>query len=154
MQKANCLIIDDEPLARKLMAAYCAKIPQLEVVGQAASAMDAQFVLHQKQVDIMLLDIQMPDLTGPDFLRSITQPPLVIFTTAYSEYALQVLNWMRWIISSSPSPSTVFLKPSVKLCVCFNFNRRKPMPNHRQASKKRFRPMLMIPKEGKDNTSL
>ena len=85
----NCLIIDDEPLARRLLATLCEKIPQLNVIAQCANAIEAQTNMQRHHIDLLLLDIQMPDLTGLQFLQSIPNPPLTIFTTAYSEYALQ-----------------------------------------------------------------
>ena len=85
----QCLIVDDEPLARKLIANYVEKIPNLRIAAQCANAMEAQSCLQNNDIDILFLDIQMPDLSGIDFLKSIPQKPLTIFTTAYSEYALQ-----------------------------------------------------------------
>lgn len=85
----NILIVDDEPLARKLLSEHAAKLPQLRVVGQCQTAIDAQSVLRQQAVDILLLDIQMPDLTGVEFLRTLSPRPLTIFTTAYTEYAVE-----------------------------------------------------------------
>ncbi len=100
--KVNCLIVDDEPLARKLLAAYVEKIPQLQLIGQCANALEAQLFLEENEqpVDLLLLDIQMPDLTGLDFLKSIPKQPLTIFTTAYSEYALQgfELNALDYLV--------------------------------------------------------
>jgi len=85
----QCVIIDDEPLAITLIEAHIAKIPNLEVVATCNNAMEGFEVLKSKQVDLIFLDIQMPMLTGIEFLRSLSHPPKVILTTAYREYAVE-----------------------------------------------------------------
>ena len=87
--KVRCIIIDDEPLAIALIAAHISKIPNLEVVATSNNALDGFEVLKSKQVDLIFLDIQMPLLTGIEFLKSLSNPPKVIFTTAYREYAVE-----------------------------------------------------------------
>jgi len=87
--KINCIIVDDEQLARQLIKRYVDKLPHLEVVAICKNSMEAMNELRTKKVDLMFLDIQMPDLTGVEFLKSINQKPAVIFTTAYKEYALE-----------------------------------------------------------------
>jgi len=89
MNKIKCLIVDDEELARKLVENYIQRLPYLEVVAKCADPLEAMQVLQEKEVDLMFLDIQMPELTGIEFLKTLTQKPLVIFTTAYKEYALE-----------------------------------------------------------------
>lgn len=81
------LIIDDEPLAQEVLQTYLQKIPGLEVAATCGNALEAFGVLNSRQVDLMLLDINMPEITGMAFLRSLKNPPPVIFTTAYSEFA-------------------------------------------------------------------
>lgn len=83
------LIVDDEFHARKLLSEYTSKLPFLELIGTAANVFEAMNVLQRERVDIMLLDIQMPEITGLEFARSLNNPPAVIFTTAYSEYAVE-----------------------------------------------------------------
>ncbi|HET6252545.1 MAG TPA: LytTR family DNA-binding domain-containing protein [Puia sp.] len=85
----RCVIIDDEPLAVELIASYCAQVPQLTVVATCASAVEASRVLRHQQVDLLFLDIKMPQLPGTDFLRSLLDPPKVILVTAYREYAFE-----------------------------------------------------------------
>lgn len=85
----TCIAIDDEPLALKQMVAYIEKTPFLELSGQFESALEAIPFLQDNDVDLMFLDINMPDLSGIDFIKSQNNPPKVIFTTAYSEYALE-----------------------------------------------------------------
>ena len=87
--KMKCLIIDDEPLASELLASYVAKVPYLELAGICANAVDAFSVLQQKPVDLLLLDIEMPKLTGFDLLRTLPEKPAVIITTAHREFALE-----------------------------------------------------------------
>ena len=82
------LAIDDEPLALKQLATYIRKVPFLELVAECQSAIDAQKILEQDVIDVMFIDINMPDLNGLDFVRTLVAPPLVVFTTAYSEYAI------------------------------------------------------------------
>ncbi len=84
----KCLAIDDEPLALRQLAAYLGRIPYFEVVGSCMSASEAAAVLSSQAVDVMFLDINMPDLNGLDFVRSLANPPMVVFTTAYQKYAI------------------------------------------------------------------
>lgn len=85
----NCLIVDDEHLARKLLSAYITKIPELTLAGECENAVQALSLLQQQKIDLMFLDIQMPDLTGVELLKTLKHKPLVIFVTAYAEYALE-----------------------------------------------------------------
>ena len=84
----RCIAIDDEPLALAQISSYINKVPYLELVGRCRDAAEALKVLRQTQVDLMFVDINMPDLNGLDFVRSLEEPPKVIFTTAYSHYAV------------------------------------------------------------------
>ena len=84
----NVIIVDDEPLAQDVLETYIQKFPNLNLVAKCDNAIAANQVLKEHDIDLMFLDIQMPQLTGTDFLRSLTHPPKVIFTTAYSNYAL------------------------------------------------------------------
>ena len=87
--KNRCLIVDDEPLARQLMMDHVSKLDDFELVGVCSNAMEALTALHNHKVDLMFLDIQMPQINGIDFLKTLKNPPKVIFTTAYREYALE-----------------------------------------------------------------
>jgi two-component system, LytTR family, response regulator len=89
MMPLQTLIVDDEKPAVELLLAYAAKIPELEVVATAHSAISAKAILQEKPVDLLFLDIQMPDLTGLQLLRMLKNPPAVVLTTAYSEFALE-----------------------------------------------------------------
>jgi DNA-binding LytR/AlgR family response regulator len=85
----NCLVVDDEPIAREGIMEYIRQIEYLNPVGQCKSAMEAAGMLQKQSVDLLFIDIQMPKLTGIEFVKALANPPLVIFTTAYSEYALE-----------------------------------------------------------------
>ena len=85
----RCLAIDDEPLALQQLVAYVHKVPYLELAAQCQSALEARQFLEHDTVDAIFCDINMPDLNGMDFIKSLAVPPLVVFTTAYSEYAVE-----------------------------------------------------------------
>jgi two-component system LytT family response regulator len=84
----RCLVIDDEPLAQEIMENYINRHPALQLAGKCSSAIEAFQLLHNQPVDLMFLDIKMPGISGLDFIRSLKTPPAVIFTTAFSEYAV------------------------------------------------------------------
>ncbi len=85
----NCMVVDDEPIARDILTGYIANTPGLRLVKSCINATEAYEGLHQHAVDLIFLDIQMPVITGVDFLRSLRNPPFVIFTTAYEQYAVE-----------------------------------------------------------------
>lgn len=87
--KIDCIIVDDEPLAIKLLENHISKIEELRLVGTAGNALEAYKLTKSKPVDLIFLDIQMPDLTGIDFLKSLKNRPKTIFTTAYREFAVE-----------------------------------------------------------------
>jgi two-component system, LytTR family, response regulator len=87
--KTRCLIVDDEPLARKLLQSHIGQLDQLELAGQCPNAIKASEMLRTMEVDLLFLDIKMPQLSGIDFLKTLKKAPAVIFTTAYREYALE-----------------------------------------------------------------
>lgn len=82
------LIVDDEPLAHDIIEAYVDKIPDMEIVGKCDNAIEANELIQKGEVDLVFLDIQMPEMTGIQLVRSLTNPPKVVFTTAYAEYAV------------------------------------------------------------------
>ncbi|MCD4768825.1 MAG: response regulator [Bacteroidales bacterium] len=85
----SCLIVDDEVLAQDVIERYISNIPTLKLLGKCDNAVEAISFLHNNRVDLMFLDLNMPELSGLDMLRTLTNPPKVILTTAYSEYALE-----------------------------------------------------------------
>jgi DNA-binding LytR/AlgR family response regulator len=88
-QKIKCIIVDDEPLAQQVLETYIQRIGTLELIAKCENAMEAYEVLHHEKIDVMLLDIQMPVITGVEFLRTLQNPPAVIFTTAYTDFAME-----------------------------------------------------------------
>jgi DNA-binding LytR/AlgR family response regulator len=88
-KKINCLIVDDEPPAMLLMEKYINAVPLLHLAGKCVNAVDAMSVLQQRPVDLIFLDIQMPQILGTDFIRTLVNPPKVVFTTAYRKFALE-----------------------------------------------------------------
>jgi DNA-binding LytR/AlgR family response regulator len=110
----NCLVVDDEPIARKGMLEHIKQIEFLNCIAECRSAVEATQWLQNKKIELLFLDIQMPKLTGIDFVKNLQHPPLVIFTTAYPEYAvegyeLDILDYLLKPISFSR-----FYKASVK----------------------------------------
>lgn len=89
MKKIKCIVVDDEALARKLLKNYIDQIPYLELIALCKNPMEAMSILQSETIDVMFLDIQMPQITGISFLKSLNQKPLVVFTTAYEKYALE-----------------------------------------------------------------
>lgn len=85
----KAIIVDDEPLAQDILETYIEQLPNIELVCKCSNAIEANEVLKSEQVDIMFLDIQMPQITGIDFVKSLQNPPIIIFTTAYSDYAVE-----------------------------------------------------------------
>lgn len=90
--KYNCLIVDDEPLAQDVLESHLQQLPELHLLAKCNNAAQALEMVKNEQVDIMFLDIQMPGITGLEFLKSLKDPPAVIFTTAYAEHALEGFN--------------------------------------------------------------
>lgn len=106
----RCLIVDDEPPAREIIRRYIQEVPTLELAGECANALQAFALLQQQQVDLLFLDIRMPQINGNDFLKTLKNPPKVIFTTAYTEYALEgyELDVVDYLMK--PIPFDRFLK--------------------------------------------
>jgi two-component system LytT family response regulator len=92
MNKINCLIVDDEPIARDIIKNYCGQLPYLHVIASTGNALEAKTFLFQQKVEILFLDINMPVIDGVTFLKTLKNPPQVIFTTAYKEYALDAFE--------------------------------------------------------------
>lgn len=82
-------IIDDEPIAHRIIEGYCAELPHLQKIGNAYNAFDASVIVAQQEVDLIFLDINIPKMTGLEWLKTLRQPPKIIVTTAYKEYALE-----------------------------------------------------------------
>jgi DNA-binding LytR/AlgR family response regulator len=100
MEKYNCIIVEDEPLAAEVLQRYISEVPFLELEQQCANAMDTMEVLNKKQIDLIFLDIHLPKMKGLDFIRTLKNPPKVIVTTAYRDYAVQAfeLNAIDYLV--------------------------------------------------------
>lgn len=85
----NVLIVDDEPLALDVLETYISQMPELRLVKRCSNALEANEALKSHKIDLMFLDIQMPQLTGIDFVKTLSDPPMIVFTTAYPNYAIQ-----------------------------------------------------------------
>lgn len=120
----NVIIVDDEPLAQDVLETYIQKIPDLNLVQKCNNALEANEALRSNDIDLMFLDIQMPQLTGTDFLRSLANPPVVIFTTAYSNYAVDgfELNALDYLLK--PISLERFLKAANKAIEQIELQRR------------------------------
>ena len=110
----NCVAVDDEPLALDIIKAYCAKVPFLNLTNTFSNAFDTLEYLRHNSVDLMFLDIQMEELTGIQLLNSLRNKPLVIFTTAYDQYALQGFDLDVLDYLLKPIPFERFVKGANK----------------------------------------
>ena len=110
MNALSCLIVDDEELARTLLEDYVNRLPYLNLIGKCSNPIEALQLLQHQSVDLIFLDIQMPEMIGTDFLKSLSHKPMVVFTTAYAEYALEgyELNVVDYLLK--PYPFERFLK--------------------------------------------
>ncbi|NJO86865.1 MAG: response regulator transcription factor [Lewinella sp.] len=106
----KAIIVDDEPLAQDILETYLEKFPGISLVAKCNNAFEANTALQQYDVDLMFLDIQMPQLTGTEFLRGLKDPPITIFTTAFSNYAIDgfELNALDYLVK--PISSERFLQ--------------------------------------------
>jgi DNA-binding LytR/AlgR family response regulator len=112
--KLRCLVVDDEPVARQGMVEYIRETDFLQLQAEASNAVEAAAKLAEGNIDLILLDIQMPGMTGLEFLRTLKNPPMVIITTAFSEFALEgfELDVMDYLVKPIPYPR--FLKAVTK----------------------------------------
>jgi DNA-binding LytR/AlgR family response regulator len=92
VKEYNCLIVDDEPPAREVLRRYIAEVPMLNLVGECGNALQALTTIKQQQVDLLFLDIQMPQITGLDLIGTLTHSPKIVLTTAFEQYAVQAFN--------------------------------------------------------------
>lgn len=125
--KISCLVIDDEPVARKGLALYVEQTPFLKLAGTCKNALEATAFVHKEAVDLLFLDIQMPELSGIEFLKSLEQPPTVIFTTAYRDYAIEgfELNALDYLVK--PISFQRFLKAANKALTHFELLQQQNM---------------------------
>ncbi len=124
----NVIIVDDEPLAQDVLETYIEKIPELKLIQKCSNAFEANEALKNNAIDLMFLDIQMPQLTGIDFLKTLKKPPLVVFTTAYSNYAIEgfELNALDYLLK--PISMERFLKAVNKAMDQLDLQQRDKAP--------------------------
>ncbi len=113
--KIKCIAIDDEPLAVKKLASYIEKIPFLELVAECRSAFEAISVIKNKSIQLIFIDINMPDLNGMEFVKSLADKPHIVFTTAYSEFAQEAFQVDAVDYLLKPISFTNFLKAANKV---------------------------------------
>ncbi|QKG79867.1 LytR/AlgR family response regulator transcription factor [Tenuifilum thalassicum] len=121
----RCIAIDDEPLALKQIESYIDKTPFLEKIAVCDSALNALTVLKEEDVDLMFVDINMPDLNGMDFVKTLENPPRIIFTTAYSEYAVEGFKVDALDYLLKPISYSDFLKSANKAKAYFEMTSKK-----------------------------
>ena len=122
----RCIAIDDEPLALRQITGYIRKTPFLELAGECESALQAMQVLGNTSVDLMYVDINMPDLSGMDFVKTLENPPGIVFITAYSEYALEGFRVDAIDYLLKPISYNDFLKSANKVRTWFEKQQVKP----------------------------
>lgn len=120
--KIKCIAIDDEPLALEQIGSYVQKTPFLELIATCKNAYEALDVLKEKEVDLMFIDIDMPDISGLDLVKSLVKKPQIIFTTAYSEYAFEGFQVDAIDYLLKPINYAAFLKAANKSKIWFEAN--------------------------------
>lgn len=137
-------IVDDEPLAREVLLAYVRQMEHLELVGTCKNAFELLALINQKKVDLVLLDIDIPEINGIDFIRSLKNPPLVIFTTAYPQFALESyeLNAIDYLVK--PISLERFIKAIQKVPSSGATQNQLPAENETQTDR-----LLFVRSEGK-----
>jgi DNA-binding LytR/AlgR family response regulator len=123
----KCIAVDDEPLALEIIEDFVKKVPFLTLAGKFENAANALRFLQDEQVDLVFLDIKMPDISGIEFLKSLKYPPLVVFTTAYGEYALDGFDLDVVDYLLKPVPFDRFLKAASKANEYLLANQQKTM---------------------------
>lgn len=115
MKTIHCIVVDDEPLARELIGAYVAKLPHWQLRSACRSVADAYEALYQNKIDVIFLDINMPGVNGIDFLTTLKNPPLVVFTTAYAEHAAKAFDLHAVDYLVKPITETRFMEAIEKV---------------------------------------
>src|ERR1700761_2094913 len=122
------IAIDDEPIALDIVKTLASKIGFLEIVGLYTDAFEAMKAIQREKIDLIFLDIKMPDISGIEFIRSIPHPPMVIFTTAYSEHAVQSFELDAIDYLLKPFSQSRFLKACNKAYELYELKRRSMPP--------------------------
>jgi two-component SAPR family response regulator len=124
----NVIIVDDEPLALDVLETYISRMPELNLIARCNNAFEANDVLKNNDIDLMFLDIQMPQLTGIEFLKTLSKPPMVIFTTAYPNYAVEgfELNALDYLLK--PISMDRFMKSVNKATEKYELHNKEAAP--------------------------
>src|SRR5688572_1867359 len=130
----NTLIIDDEPLALDVLETYISKMPELNLIARCSNALEANELIRKHAIDLIFLDIQMPQISGVEFIKALEKPPLFIFTTAYSNYALEgfELNAIDYLLK--PISIDRFMKAVNKALEQFELRRKEDSGEAGQAA--------------------
>ena len=133
----NCIIVDDEILAQQVLEEYIKTIPFIKLIGKCSNAFEAYEMLRTQKVDLIFLDIRMPNVSGIDFIKTLDQKPLFIFATAAAEHAVEAFNLNAIDYLLKPFPFERFLKAVNKAYEIYNFRNEKKgqqieMPDHRR----------------------
>lgn len=123
--KLRTLIIDDEPIALEKLRSYVGKVPFLEIVGACKSGLEAIDIISREVVDVVFTDINMPDMSGMDFISSLTNPPLVVFITAYADYAIDSYRLSAIDYLLKPYGFADFQRAANKVLEQYNFRCRQ-----------------------------
>ena len=134
----RCIVIDDEPLALELLEDFVSKIPNLKLVACCSNAIEAVSVLQNEKVDLIFLDIEMPEFTGIEFIKSLDIKPLFIFTTAYSHYAIEGFNLNAVDYLVKPIPFHRFLKAVNRAQELFLLRKGESSPSVKTLSSPNF----------------
>lgn len=128
--KMTAIAIDDEPVALSVIQAHAAKVPFLEIKGVFTNAFEAMELLRREKIDLLFLDIKMPDISGLDFLSSLHEPPMTIFTTAYSEHAVKSFELDAIDYLLKPFSLARFLKACNKAHSLLQLKQERPQGNN------------------------
>ena len=123
--KLRTLIIDDEPIALEKLRSYVAKVPFMELVGVCRNGIEATDIVSREHIDVVFTDINMPDMSGMDFIASLTNPPLVIFITAYADYAVESYKFSAVDYLLKPYGFADFQRAANKALELFNLRSSK-----------------------------
>ena len=130
----NVIIVDDEPLALDVLETYIERMPNLNLIARCNNAFEANEALKNNEIDLMFLDIQMPQLTGIEFLKTLVKPPMVIFTTAYQQYAIEgfELNALDYLLK--PISMDRFMKSVNKANEQYDLHHKEAAPAPQKAA--------------------
>lgn len=150
----KCVIIDDEPLAVDLIKEFVSKIESLELINTFNNVIDAIAMINTSNIDLIFLDIEMPHFSGIDFLNAIDKKPLIIFTTAYSDYAVEGFNLGAVDYLVKPIPFHRFLKSVMRAQHLFNSQNLISTPNSQKVVAPEIEPDFMFVRSEYENVKI